>query len=130
MAKRGVSRDALLREEIERVSSDLKKGEHDLTTTPYGRRFLEVAKWNNAGSKTILRKYRVGPGQLFIPVSHRAYWLNDDQRRRIGARVLPSRPEGLLHHLPRAEREVLSEPLGLALVAASVVAGLSALFGP
>jgi helix-turn-helix, Psq domain len=84
MAKRRLSRDALLRKEIKRVSSGLKKGEHDLTTTPYGRRFLEVAQWNNAGSKTILRKYRIGPGQLFIPVSHRAYWLNDDQRRRIG----------------------------------------------
>jgi hypothetical protein len=83
MAKRRLSRDALLRKEIKRVSSDLKKGELDLTTTPYGRRFLEVAKWNNAGSKTFLRKYRIGSGQLFIPVSHRAYWLNDDQRQRI-----------------------------------------------
>jgi hypothetical protein len=56
---------------------------YDPTTTPYGRRFLEIAKWNNPSKTSILSKYMVN-GRLFIPVVDRAYWLDDDQRRRSG----------------------------------------------
>ncbi len=61
----------------------------DLTTTRYGVRFLELANDSQPrpGVKVrddALRKYRVGPGQLSIPVSHRAHWLDDETRRRIG----------------------------------------------
>jgi hypothetical protein len=31
-----------------------------------------------------LDRYKIGPGQYFIPVSHRAYWLTADQRQRLG----------------------------------------------
>lgn len=31
-----------------------------------------------------LDRYRIGPGKYFIPISHRAYWLTDDQRQRLG----------------------------------------------
>jgi hypothetical protein len=52
----------------------------DLTTTPYGRRFLElVHRRARPGVKNvadILRKYQVEPGRLCIPASHRAFWLD------------------------------------------------------
>ena len=53
-----------------------------------------------------------------------------DQRRRLGPRLLSAEPARVLHHLPGAERDVLSEPLALAVVAASALSGLTALFGP
>jgi hypothetical protein len=66
-----------------------------LATTPYGLRFLHLAHRNFSSTERlghkplkdvpgILRKYKSGPGQLFIPVSHRAFWLNAEQRQRIG----------------------------------------------
>lgn len=64
---------------------------NDLTTTPYGRRFLQLAQQIFSGARPgvrdvpdILRKYRSGPGQVFIPVSHRAHWLDDEEREIIG----------------------------------------------
>jgi hypothetical protein len=60
-----------------------RPNKHDLTTTPYGRKFLEIAKWNNSSKTSILSKYMVS-GRLFIPVVDRAYWLDDDQRRCSG----------------------------------------------
>jgi hypothetical protein len=66
----------------------------DLTTTPHGVRFLALGHKNfsptgRPGHKpkdvpNILRQYRIGPGRLFIPVSHRAFWLSADQRQRVG----------------------------------------------
>ncbi len=42
----------------------------------------------------------------------------------------PPPPEGVLHHVPRAHRHVLSGSVLVPLVIASVVAGISTLFGP
>jgi hypothetical protein len=59
-----------------------------------------------------------------------------DQRRLRGARLLPARQEGLLHHVPGAQQAVLSGSPSLggallvSLVAGSIVAGWSARYGP
>lgn len=53
-----------------------------------------------------------------------------DQRRLRGARLLPEGDEGVLHRLPGADAAVLTDVLAVALVAASVVAGWSARYGP
>jgi hypothetical protein len=57
----------------------------DLTTTPYGIRFLDLVHRNFSQARRrdrgqmkdvpeYLRKYRTGPGQIFIPWSRRAFW--------------------------------------------------------
>jgi hypothetical protein len=53
-----------------------------------------------------------------------------DQWGRLGSGVLPRRPSRVLHRLPGAQPGMLSEPVTIALVVASVVAGVSTLFGP
>jgi hypothetical protein len=63
---------------------------HDLSTTSYGRTFLDLANSTVLAAKRredlpeILRKYWVGPGRSFVPVVDRAYWLDDDYLQRIG----------------------------------------------
>src|SRR5207248_1654893 len=55
---------------------------------------------------------------------------NEDQRRRLARRVLLSRPSRVLRDVSRHRHQVLSPALWGAGIAASVVAGLSTLFGP
>jgi hypothetical protein len=62
----------------------------DLSTTSYGRKFLAVGNVilqraeEEKDVPEILRRYWAGPGRSFVPVSHRAYWLDDDQREHDG----------------------------------------------
>jgi hypothetical protein len=62
----------------------------DLSTTPYGRKLLELANMILQRAKEekdvpkVLQKYWAGPGRSFVPVSDRAYWLDDDQREQDG----------------------------------------------
>ncbi len=53
-----------------------------------------------------------------------------DQWGRLGPGVLPGRPPGVLHRVPGAQRGMLSEPVTIAVIVASIVAGVSTLFGP
>ena len=53
-----------------------------------------------------------------------------DQWGRFGPGLLPGRPSGVLHLVPGAQRGMLSEPVTIAVIVASVVAGVSTLFGP
>jgi hypothetical protein len=55
---------------------------------------------------------------------------HSNKRRRERDRVLPRRPQGVLHRLPGHEHQLLTMPLLVLGAAASVVAGLSTLFGP
>jgi hypothetical protein len=71
----------------------------------------------------LFRPYAAHPG-LLLAVHDPHQW------GRLGPRVLPASPPRVLHHVPGAEHPVLSEPLFAALVAASVAAGLTTLFGP
>ena len=71
----------------------------------------------------LLRPAAAHPG-LLLPLEH------PDQRRLRGARLLPRRAQGVLHHVPRAHAIVLSDGGLLALAAAAAVAGWSALWGP
>jgi hypothetical protein len=48
---------ALLQQEIKKISAEVRK---------------------------TFDQYKIGPGQYFIPVSHRAFWFTDDQLRRLG----------------------------------------------
>ena len=61
---------------------------------------------------------------LLLPIEH------PDQRRLCRARVLPSRVQGLLHHVPGAHPDVLTDAGPAALAIAAAVAGWSALWGP
>jgi hypothetical protein len=62
----------------------------DPSTTSYGRKFLALGNMVLQRAKeekdvtAVLRKYWVGPERSFVPVSHRAFWLDDDQRERDG----------------------------------------------
>jgi hypothetical protein len=82
MAKRTKRPNRSVQREAFRAAS------RNLTTTPYGRAFLEIVRQIPADKRKdvpkILRKYEIAPGQLFIPASHRAYWLSDDAQQRLG----------------------------------------------
>jgi hypothetical protein len=62
----------------------------DPSTTSYGRKFLALGNMILQRAKEekdvtgFLRKYWAGPGRSFVPVSDRAYWLDDDQREHDG----------------------------------------------
>jgi hypothetical protein len=71
----------------------------------------------------LLRPAAPHPGLLLDVV-------DPDQRRLGGARLLPERSEGVLHHVPGTQQAVLTEPLFAAVVLASAIAGWSALYGP
>jgi hypothetical protein len=55
---------------------------------------------------------------------------NPDQRRWLGPRLLLRRPARVLHHVSGVQRPVLTDGPAAAVVIASIVAGVSALFGP
>ena len=65
----------------------------DPSTTSYGRKFLALGNMVLQRAKeekdvtAVLRKYWVGPERSFVPVSHRAFWL-DDGATGTGARML------------------------------------------
>jgi hypothetical protein len=58
----------------------------DLTSTRYGRAFLEIAARNNWSTEfsPLLSQYTIAPGKIFVPVRDRASWLDNDQLELMG----------------------------------------------